>query len=163
MHFHHREGIETVAALGIPDVKILVSGEALVARGIRPRNPDGDFDIVTTLRGNLYLQEMLGFQAIQQVIGIDDDGNKRTITARIGSIGNRQVESHRWAFSPVRYSATGKGRMYVDQLIDLSDKDDETDVYVLNEFGLLLQKERTTRGKDKDDVRRIHQHREWGY
>ena len=74
------------------------------------------------------------------MIGIDESGNERTIMARIGSQANRQVESHRWAFSAVRHRATGKGRMYVDQLLELSDKDDETGIYVLNEFGLLLQK-----------------------
>ena len=162
MHFHHREGLETTATLGIPDVAVVVSGEAMVAHGLRPANPDGDFDIVTTLPGNLYLEEQLGFRAVRQVIGFDKAGNQRTITARVGGPGGK-VESHRWAFSAARYEITGKGRMYIDELLELSDRDDETGLYVLNKAGLLLQKTNTGRSKDEKDVRRIHQHDEWGY
>jgi len=153
MHFHHREGLETVAALGIPDAVVLVSGEAAVARGLRPRHPEGDFDIVTTLQGNLYLEEKLGFQAVRQVIMT---GPERSITARIGGPKNK-IESHRWAFSRARYLAMGKGRIYIDELLELSDQDDETSIYVLNKAGLLLQKDKTGRPKDEEDVRLIRE------
>lgn len=161
MRFHHRNELEAVAELGIPDVVVLTYGAAMVARGLRLAHPDGDIDFVTTLRGNLYLEHVLGFRAVEQVIGVNDDGSKRTIIARRDS--DDQFDSHRWAFSAARHKVTEKGRIYIPELLQLSDQDDETGIYVLNDAGLLWLKADTGRPQDDEDVRRIWQHHDQGY
>lgn len=161
MHFHHRESLEAVAELGIPDAVVLTYGTAMVTRGIRPPHTDGDIDIATTLNGNLYLEHVLGFQAVRHTIGLDKEGNERYITARRDA-GNK-FDSFRWAFSPARFIATGKGRMYLPELIELSDQDDETGIWVPGVEGLLLMTADSGRPDQAKETRRIWQFHDQGY
>ena len=161
MHFHHRNELEAVAALGIPDAVVLTYGAAKVARGIRPAHPDGDIDFVTTLTGNRYLEHMLGFQAVQHFIGFNQEGNESYITARRDA--NNTFDSFRWAFSPARFKVTGKGRMDIEELIELSDQDDETGIWVPGVEGLLLMTADSDKPNQAVETQRLWQFHDQGY
>lgn len=161
MHFYHREHLEIVNDLGIPGVKVLPYGSAMVTWGMRPMDTAGDIDIVATKSGNIYLEQKLGFRAVRQVVGLDSEGNEKSIIARQDD--NRLFDVHRWAFSMARFKVTGKGRMHIPELLAMSVQDDETGIYVANKEALLLMKADTGREKDDEDVRRIWQHHDQGY
>ncbi len=144
--------IQEVAALKIPQPEevVITHGSALVVRGIRPEQPGGDIDIVTSLENNLFLEKELGFLATRLTVGINQAGRPVEVITRRDTL--KRFDSHRWDFSMQRYNQCGKGRMYLPELGKLSEQDDETGIWVATPELVRLTKLQTGRQKDADDV-----------
>lgn len=130
IQFYNRAPIDEVAALGMPYPEEIVinHGAALVIHGVREENEAGDIDSATSLENNLYLENQLGFRAVQMVVGITRDGKERTVVSRRDE--HDLFDFHRWDFSMYRYNQTGKGRMYLPELGSMSVQDSETGIWV---------------------------------
>lgn len=163
MRFHHREILEEVAALTVPEPdKIVINhGSAMVVRGIRSEHEGGDIDIVTNLRNVQFLEQTVGFVAVRKLVGVSAEGKEQTLTVRHDN--NKRFDVHRWDFSPLLYARTGKGRISLERSIANSDQDDETGIWVARPELILLTKEATGRPKDAEDARRLKQYIDLGY
>ena len=130
MKIVNRGPIDEVAALGMPypEEVVINHGAALVIWGIRDERPTGDIDAATNLENNLYLEERLGFVALQMVVGTSRDGKERTVVSRRDEAGRFDI--HRWDFSMYRYNRTGKGRIYLPELGANSAQDSQTGIWV---------------------------------
>ena len=111
MEFINRGPIDEVAALGMPfpEEVVINHGAALVIWGVRSERPDGDIDAATSLENNLFLEQKLGFIALQMLVGISGDGKERTVVSRRDPA--QRFDIHRWDFSMHRYNREGKGRI----------------------------------------------------
>lgn len=151
--------VAEVAALGLPDTEqtVITHGSALVVRGIREPHEDGDIDLVTSSGNSTYLREVLGWKKIRRTTGYTDDGLPKTITQTISPDGRFDV--YLWDFIPKQYQETGKGRVYLDELItNHSERDDHTGIWVAKPEFVLRTKQDTGREKDLLDIRLIDEH-----
>lgn len=144
-----------------PEETVINHGAALVIRGIRPENEDGDIDMATNLENNLFLEEELGFRAVRMVVGVSSEGKERTIMARRDD--KNRFDVHRWDFSMYRYNRKGKGRIYLPELGSMSDQDPVTGIWIARPELVVLTKLETGRKKDERDLRRINQYLHQGY
>lgn len=149
--FVNRGPIDEMAALGmpLPEEVIINHGAALVIWGIRGERPNGDIDAATNLENNLYLEEHLGFRALQMVVGISADGKERTVVSRRDE--KNRFDIHRWDFSMYRYNRLGRGRMYLPELGSMSVQDTETGIWVAKPELVRLTKLETGRPQDETD------------
>ncbi|MBC7512575.1 hypothetical protein H7142_02880 [Candidatus Saccharibacteria bacterium] len=152
MEFVNREPIDELAALGmpIPEEIVINHGAALVIWGIRNERLNGDIDAATSLENNLYLEESLGFTALQMAVGISQEGKERTVVSRRD--GNERFDIHRWDFSMYRYNRTKKGRMYLPELGTMSVQDPKTGIWVLKPAGVRLTMLETGRPQDEEMI-----------
>ncbi len=152
MEFVNRGPIDEMAALGVPlpEEVIINHGAALVIWGIRGERPNGDIDAATNLENNLYLEEQLGFRALQMVVGISADGKERTVVSRRDD--KNRFDIHRWDFSMYRYNRHGRGRMYLPELGSMSVQDTETGIWVAKPELVRLTKLETGRPQDETDI-----------
>lgn len=130
MEFINRGPIDEVAALGMPfpEEVVINHGAALVIWGVRSERPDGDIDAATSLENNLFLEQKLGFIALQMLVGISGDGKERTVVSRRDPA--QRFDIHRWDFSMHRYNREGKGRIYLPELGANSVQDAKTGIWV---------------------------------
>jgi hypothetical protein len=150
MEFVNRGPIDEMAALGMPypEEVVINHGAALVVWGVRNERPDGDIDAATNLENNLYLENELGFRAVQMVVGVSKDGKERTVVSRRDE--NGRFDIHRWEFSMYRYNRTGKGRIYLPELGANSVQDPETGIWVARP--LLVRETMLETDRPKDEV-----------
>ena len=155
MRFHHRDILNEVAELNVPrpDQLVINHGSAMVVRGIRPEHEDGDIDMAASLENISYMEQALGFVAVRKVVGTTKDGTERSVVVRHDE--KRRFDVHRWDFSVLRYNATGRGRIGLEELIENSDQDDATGIWVARPEHILLTKEQTGRPKDIEDISRL--------
>lgn len=158
MIFPNRQPIDEVAALGMPNPEGIVinHGAALVIHGIRAEHDDGDIDAAVDFDNIQYLENELGFRAVRMVVGISRRNQERTVISRRDD--KDRFDFHRWDFSMHRYNQTGKGRLYLPELIDMSDQDDQTGIWVARPELVRLTKLATGRPKDAEDVELIDRH-----
>ena len=130
MEFVNRGPIDEMAALQLPfpEEVIINHGASLVIWGIRGERPNGDIDAATNLENNLYLEEKLGFTALQMLVGFSSEGKRRTVVSRRDETGRFDI--HRWDFSMHRYNRTGRGRIYLPELGANSVQDTKTGIWV---------------------------------
>ena len=130
MKFVNRGPIDEMAALRLPfpEEVIINHGASLVVWGVRGERTDGDIDAATSLENNLYLEEKLGFTALQMLVGVSSDGKERTVVSRRDP--DNRFDMHRWDFSMYRYNRTGKGRIYLPELGANSVQDSQTGIWV---------------------------------
>ena len=130
MKIVNRGPIDEVAALGMPypEEVVINHGAALVIWGIRDERPTGDIDAATNLENNLYLEERLGFVALQMVVGTSSDGKERTVVSRRDEAGRFDI--HRWDFSMYRWNREKRGRIYLPELGSRSMQDPATGIWV---------------------------------
>jgi hypothetical protein len=153
--FLNRKLIDEIAALGMPypEEVIINHGAALVIRGVRQERPGGDVDAATSLENCLYLQEELGFRAVQMMVGISANGKPRSIVSRRDPKGRFDI--HRWDFSVEDYNRTGKGRIYLPELGANSDQDPATGIWVARPDFVARTMRDTGRPQDKEASRQI--------
>lgn len=152
--FHH-PFIDRVAALELPckeDV-IITHGSALVIHGVRPAHHGGDIDLTTTRENIRYMRQVLGWEALRRTTGYDDGGLPKTVTYTMSPDGEFDV--YEQDFIPRRYFATGKGRVYPEELKAHSEQDDKTGLWVARPEFVRLTKELSRREKDAEDIRLI--------
>jgi hypothetical protein len=130
MEFVNRGPIDEVAALGMPfpEEVVINHGAALVVWGVRDERPNGDIDAATSLENNLYLEQMLGFVALQMVVGVSNEGKERTVVSRRDA--TERFDIHRWDFSMYRYNRTKRGRIYLPELVANSVQDPDTGIWI---------------------------------
>ena len=130
MEFVNRGPIDEMAALKLPfpEEVIINHGASLVIWGIREEREDGDIDVATNLENNLYLENKLGFAALQMTVGFSKDGKERTVVSRRDS--THRFDIHRWDFSMYRYNRKGRGRIYLPELGANSVQDSKTGIWV---------------------------------
>jgi hypothetical protein len=152
MEFVNRGPIDEMAALGMPIAEEVVinHGAALVIWGLRDERPNGDIDAATNLENNLYLEEQLGFTALQMLVGVSADGKERTVISRRDA--KNRFDIHRWDFSMYRYNRKGRGRMYLPELGSMSVQDNETGIWVAKPELVRLTKLETGRPQDETDI-----------
>jgi hypothetical protein len=130
MEFVNRGPIDEVAALGMPfpEEVVINHGAALVVWGVRDERPSGDIDAATSLENNLYLEQKLGFVALQMLVGVSNEGKERTVVSRRDSA--ERFDIHRWDFSMYRYNRTRRGRIYLPELGANSVQDPDTGIWI---------------------------------
>ena len=158
MEIINRDPIDEMAALGmpIPEEIVINHGAALVVWGIRLERPGGDIDAATNLENNLYLENELGFRAVQMLVGTSRDGKPRTVVSRRDA--DDRFDIHRWDFSIHRYNRTGKGRVYLPELGANSIQDPVTGIWIARPDFVRETKLETGRPQDETDVELIDQH-----
>lgn len=150
--FATRHLLHELAELNIPypEEVVLNHGGALVTWGVRDERPEGDIDAATNLENNLYLENELGFRAVQLTVGFSKEGKERTVVSRRDE--HDRFDIHRWDFSMYRFNRTGKGRLYLTNLATMSVQDPETGIWVLRPEFIRETKLETGRPKDEKDI-----------
>ncbi|MEP6710517.1 MAG: hypothetical protein ABJA64_02265 [Candidatus Saccharibacteria bacterium] len=152
--------VQKIAALKVPKPEeiVLNHGGALVVRGLREEHSDGDIDMSASWENIEYLRLVLGWISVDLVVGETREGLPRTINATRDRLENHRFDVHRWDYSPQRFKETGKGRMYLDEQIVMSEQDEETGLWVAKPELVLMTKQGSPRQKDKDDIALITIH-----
>lgn len=156
--FYNRAPIDEVAALGMPFPQeiIINHGAALAIFGIREEHENGDIDAATNLENNQYLENVLGFTALQMVVGVSKDGKERTVVSRRDPANRFDI--HRWDFSMYRYNRTDRGRMYLPELGSRSIQDAKTGIWIAKPELVRETKLETGRPQDEEDVELIDEY-----
>ena len=150
MEFVNRGPIDEMAALKLPfpEEVIINHGASLVIWGIREEREDGDIDAATNLENNLYLENRLGFTALQMTVGFSKDGKERTVVSRRDR--TNRFDIHRWDFSMYRYNRKGRGRIYLPELGANSVQDPKTGIWVAKPH--LVRETMLETGRPQDEV-----------
>ncbi len=164
-HFNHSY-IDKVADLGLPQKSrvMITHGSALVLRGVRPARKDGDIDLVVSQPNALYLAEELGWD-----VGVQEKYYEEDLPVKIRYIRSPDGEFDAFThdYIPEQYAATGRGRMYPDELFAMHDarfdQDETTKIWVASVLHVAATMRLSGRKKDEIMLPRIEQYLLWGY
>jgi hypothetical protein len=116
----HPEVFEAIQALELPepDRAILTHGAALAVYGLRGEYEYTDIDLTASLENIQYLRRILGFTAVDNVVGKLKSGRDKVITSTTGRLrpDGPAYDVWRWDFSRAAYSQTGRGRIMLDEV-----------------------------------------------
>lgn len=150
--------LQRVLELGAPNPQdiIITHGSALVVYGVRPENPGGDIDLVTTPENIAYFRRILGWGVLRRSTGYDEAGLPKTVTRTLSPDGEFDTYSHDYIAKWFR--ETGRGRIYPPELKDFSEQDEATGLWVAKPGLVRLTKEESKRPKDIEDTRLIDEY-----
>lgn len=144
--------IDEVKRLGLPEPHnvIINHGAAMVIRGYRDEHDTGDIDMCVSQVNAEYLEQVLGFETVDKVVGQSSDGSD--IIVKVRHDPARRFDVHVWDFSPRLYDETGKGRMDIGDQVPYCDQDEATGFWIAGKELLLLEKQGSDRPRDIEDV-----------
>jgi len=142
-----------IAELGLPKNEefILTDSGALAEWGVIPVEEVGDIDGVTTPENIEYMREVLGWKAVERVVGYKSDGRRVRVIATTDPEGKFDVYPH--GFSMYDHHRTGNGRIQPADLIEFSERDPVTGLWVAR-IDYVERAKRET-GRAKDELRRL--------
>lgn len=148
-----------IVELGLPhtDTFVLTSSGALAERGVIPIEEVGDIDGVTSLENITYLRRKIGWKAIRRTVGYGNDGRRVRVMSIADDDGRFDI--YPWDFSLLDHRQTGNGRIQLPELIESSDQDPATGIWVARIDYVERTKRATGRPKDEARLRAIDAHR----
>lgn len=146
-----------IAELGLPrnDEFVLTSSGALAERGVIPIEEARDIDGVIPVESEnmICLQRKIGWKVIRRTVGYNHD--RRPIRVMTLADQEQEFDIYPWDFSSYDYHRTGNGRVHLPELIEFSDQDPETGIWVARIDYVERTKQETGRPKDEQRLRAI--------
>lgn len=149
--------ISQVATLRFPepDQVFITHGSALVVYGVRDSHEGGDVDLITSGENMLYLQQKLGWNMEEKIIG-NPSSPPKTVKCLLSPDGLFDVYEH--DFVAKWFKEKGRGRVYLEQLKTFCEQDSSTGLWVATPEFVRLTKEESERPKDIEDIRLIDEY-----
>ncbi len=154
--------LSKVAALRLPEPEraMITHGSALVVRGVREPNEGGDIDLVVSQPNIEHMRRNLGWAATRQLKYYAED---EPLRIRYTRSPDGEFDAFAHDFIPEEYLKTGRGRVYLPELLERHDyrfdQDAFTGIWVASLDHVAATKRGTGRPKDEADLRRIDEYR----
>ena len=140
-----------------PDEFVLTSSGALAERGVIPVEDAGDIDGVASRENLAFLRRKIGWKAIRRTVGYSQAGHPVRVMMLADQSGKFDI--YPWDFSFYDYHRTGNGRIQLSELVELSDQDPVTGLWVARIDYVERTKRETGRPKDEVRLRAIEAYR----
>lgn len=147
-----------IADLGLPhnDEFVLTGSGALAERGVIPIEEVGDIDGVTSHENMTYLRRKIGWSVIRRTVGYSQSGRRVRVMALADKA--KEFDVFPWDFSIYDHHRTGNGRIQLPELIEFSDQDSVTGIWVARLDYIARTKQETGRPKDARRLEAIRAH-----